>query len=129
MLFPCLIWSETGRRVVLDDGVDVGLLPAVRAARCSTGWGVGGWQGSSRRASTRWCGAVGAFGGDGTALYQWVDGKASGGGAGSSPALWGMSLGCKKMKLGGSMSCRESRWCSRRTESGPGVVWVADDGG
>jgi hypothetical protein len=32
MLSPCLIWSETGRRVVLDGGVDVGFLPAVMAA-------------------------------------------------------------------------------------------------
>jgi hypothetical protein len=32
MLSPCLIWSETGRRVVLDGGVNVGLLPATMAA-------------------------------------------------------------------------------------------------
>jgi hypothetical protein len=32
MLFPCLIWSEIGRRVVLDGGVDVGFLPAAMAA-------------------------------------------------------------------------------------------------
>jgi hypothetical protein len=32
MLSPCLIWSETGRRVVLDGGVDVGFLPAAMAA-------------------------------------------------------------------------------------------------
>jgi hypothetical protein len=32
MLSPCLIWSETGRRVVLDGGVNVGLLPAAMAA-------------------------------------------------------------------------------------------------
>jgi hypothetical protein len=31
MLFPGSIWSETGRRVVLDDGVDVGFLPAAMA--------------------------------------------------------------------------------------------------
>jgi hypothetical protein len=31
MLFPCLIWSETGRKVVLDGGVDVGFLPAAMA--------------------------------------------------------------------------------------------------
>jgi hypothetical protein len=50
----------------------------------------------------------------------WISGstaKPSGGGARSSPALWGTTLGCKKMKLGGSMSCRESRWCSRSTGS------------
>jgi hypothetical protein len=32
MLSPCLIWSETKRRVVLDGGVDVGFLPAVMVA-------------------------------------------------------------------------------------------------
>jgi hypothetical protein len=32
MLFPYSIWSETGRRVVLDGGVGVGFLPAVMAA-------------------------------------------------------------------------------------------------
>jgi hypothetical protein len=32
MLSPCLIWSETGRRVVLDGGVDVGLLLAAMVA-------------------------------------------------------------------------------------------------
>jgi hypothetical protein len=32
MLFPYSIWSETGRRVVLDGGVDVGFLPAAMAA-------------------------------------------------------------------------------------------------
>jgi hypothetical protein len=62
-------------------------LPAAMAARRSASWDVGGWRGSSRGASIRWCGAVGAFGGDGTALYRRVDGNPSGGGAGSSPAL------------------------------------------
>jgi hypothetical protein len=32
MLFPYSIWSETGRRVVLDGRVDVGFLPAAMAA-------------------------------------------------------------------------------------------------
>jgi hypothetical protein len=32
MLFPCSNWSETGRRVVLNGGVDVGFLPAAMAA-------------------------------------------------------------------------------------------------
>jgi hypothetical protein len=32
MLSPCLIWSETERRVVLDGGVDVGFIPAAMAA-------------------------------------------------------------------------------------------------
>jgi hypothetical protein len=32
MLSPCLIWSEIGRRVVLDGGMGVGFLPAVMAA-------------------------------------------------------------------------------------------------
>jgi hypothetical protein len=31
MPFPCSIWSETGRRVVLDGGVDVRFLPAAMA--------------------------------------------------------------------------------------------------
>jgi hypothetical protein len=32
MLSLCIIWSETGRRVVLDGGVGVGFLPTVMAA-------------------------------------------------------------------------------------------------
>jgi hypothetical protein len=32
MLSPCLIRSETGRRVVLDGGVGVGFLPVAMAA-------------------------------------------------------------------------------------------------
>jgi protein-L-isoaspartate O-methyltransferase len=32
MLSPCLIWLETGQRVVLDGGVGVGFLPAAMAA-------------------------------------------------------------------------------------------------
>jgi hypothetical protein len=32
MLSPCSIWSETGQRVVIDGGVDLGLLPVVMAA-------------------------------------------------------------------------------------------------
>jgi hypothetical protein len=32
MLFPYSIWSKTGRRVVLDGGVDVGFLPTAMAA-------------------------------------------------------------------------------------------------
>jgi hypothetical protein len=32
MLFPYSIWSETGRRVVLDGRVDFGFLPAAMAA-------------------------------------------------------------------------------------------------
>jgi hypothetical protein len=41
----------------------------------------------------------------------------------SSSALRGTSLGSKKTELGGSMSCRESQWCSRSTrlELGGGV--------
>jgi hypothetical protein len=31
MLFPCLIWSETGQRAVIDSGVDLRLLPAAMA--------------------------------------------------------------------------------------------------
>jgi hypothetical protein len=36
----------------------------------------------------------------------------------SSPVLRGTSLGCEKTELGVSMSCRESRWCSKSTGSG-----------
>jgi hypothetical protein len=32
MLSPCSIWSETGQRVVIDGGVNLGLLPAAMAA-------------------------------------------------------------------------------------------------
>jgi hypothetical protein len=42
MRFPYPIWSETGRKVVVDGEVDLGLSPAVMAARCSASWGVGG---------------------------------------------------------------------------------------
>jgi hypothetical protein len=65
----------------------LGSLPAVMAARRSASWGVGGWRGSSREASTRWCGAVGAIGRGGEALYRWVDGRPSDDGARSSSAL------------------------------------------
>jgi hypothetical protein len=47
MLSPCLIWSEIGRRVVLDGGVDVGLLPAARVARCSVGGAMEGSEGGA----------------------------------------------------------------------------------
>jgi hypothetical protein len=43
MLIPYPIWSEMGQKVVVDGEVDFGLLPAVIVARCSTGWGDGGW--------------------------------------------------------------------------------------
>jgi hypothetical protein len=32
LLFPCLIWLETGQRAVIDGGVDLGLLPAAMAS-------------------------------------------------------------------------------------------------
>jgi hypothetical protein len=32
MLSPCSIWSETGQRVVIDGGVNLGLSPAAMAA-------------------------------------------------------------------------------------------------
>jgi hypothetical protein len=31
MLSPCSIWTETGQRVVIDGGVDLGFLPAAMA--------------------------------------------------------------------------------------------------
>jgi hypothetical protein len=37
-----------------------------------------------------------------------------------SPALRGMMLGCRKAKLDGSVSCRESRRCSRSAGLGMG---------
>jgi hypothetical protein len=46
------------------------------ATQRSAGWDAGGWWGSSRGASTGWCGAAGALGQDEEALYQWVDGEA-----------------------------------------------------
>jgi hypothetical protein len=46
MLFPCLIWSKTDQRVVIDGGVDLGLLPVAMAAGVlqagATEGGVGG---------------------------------------------------------------------------------------
>jgi hypothetical protein len=39
MLSPCLIWSETRQKIVVDGEVGVGLLLAAMAARCSVGWG------------------------------------------------------------------------------------------
>jgi hypothetical protein len=49
-----------------------------------------------------------------------VDGGAERAANWSSPALRGTTLRCEKTELGGSMSCRESRWCSRSTGSGSG---------
>jgi hypothetical protein len=51
------------------------------------------------------------------AAVRAVDGEAEPAANWSSPVLRGTTLGCKKTKLGGSMSCRESRWCSRSTGS------------
>jgi hypothetical protein len=52
-----------------------------------------------------------------------VDGEADRAAHWSSPALGKTALGCKKTKLGRSVSCRESWWGSRSTgpESGGGV--------
>jgi hypothetical protein len=50
--------------------------PAAMATQRSAGWDAGGWRGSSRGASTGWCGAAGALGWGDEALYQWVDGEA-----------------------------------------------------
>jgi hypothetical protein len=97
-------WSSTVGRL--------GFLPALMAARRSASWDAGGWWGSSRGASTDWCGAVGAFGWGETALYRRVNRRPSGGGAGSSPALWGMMVGCGEMKLEGLGSTSESLRCS-----------------
>jgi hypothetical protein len=41
MLFLYPIWSEAGRKVVVDGEVDFGLSPAAMAAWCSAGWGSG----------------------------------------------------------------------------------------
>jgi hypothetical protein len=54
------------------------------------------------------------------AAVRAVDGEAERAANWSSSALRGTTLGCKKMKLDGSMSYRESRWCSRSTGSGSG---------
>jgi hypothetical protein len=40
--FPYPIWSETGRKGVVDGEVDLGLSPAAMAAWCSASWGVEG---------------------------------------------------------------------------------------
>jgi hypothetical protein len=87
----------------------LGFLPAAMAARRSASWDAGGWRGSSRGASTCWCGAVDAFGGDGEVLYRRVDGRPNGGGVGSSPTLWGMVLRCEKPKLARLRSSSGSR--------------------
>jgi hypothetical protein len=42
MRFQYPIWSEMGRKGVVDGEVDLGLSPAAMAARRSAGWGVGG---------------------------------------------------------------------------------------
>jgi hypothetical protein len=119
----CFSRAQFGRRRVRRWRSTVGrlgFLPAAMAAWRSVSWDAGGWRGSSRGASIDWCGAVGAFGGGGTAMCWRVDRRPSGGRAGSSPVLWGTALRCEKTELGGSMSCRESRWCSRSTGSGSG---------
>jgi hypothetical protein len=77
-------------------------------AQRSASWDAGEWRGSSRGASTGWCGAVGALGGSETALYRRVDGRPSGSGARSSPTLWGMMVERGEMKLEGLGSTSES---------------------
>jgi hypothetical protein len=88
--------------------------------RRSASWNAGGWRGSSRGASTRWCGAVDAFGRDGEVLDRRVDGRLNGGGAGSSPMLWGMVLRSEKPKLAELRSTNGSRQCSGSTGLEPG---------
>jgi hypothetical protein len=105
-------WSSTVGRL--------GFLPAAMAARRSASWDAGGWRGSSRGASIDWCGAVGAFGGGETALYRRVDRRPSGGGAGSSPALWGMMVGHGEMKLEGLGSTSELLRCASSARLGFG---------
>jgi hypothetical protein len=119
----CFPHAQFGRRRVRRWRSTVGrlgFLPAAMAAWHSASWDARGWRGSSRGASTDWYGAVGAFGGGGTALCRRVDRRPSGGGAGSSPALWETTFGSEKTELGGSMSYRESWWCSRSIGSGSG---------
>jgi hypothetical protein len=48
MLLPYSIWSETGRRVVHDGGVDVGFLPAVMAAGVLRARATEGGEGGAR---------------------------------------------------------------------------------
>jgi hypothetical protein len=71
------------------------------AAWRSAGWDAGGRRESSQGASIGRCGAVGAFGGGETALYRRVDGRPSGSGAWSSPALQKMRFECVSTKLDG----------------------------
>jgi hypothetical protein len=47
-LFPYSIWSETGRRVVLDGRVDVGFLPAAMAAGVLRARATEGGEGGAR---------------------------------------------------------------------------------
>jgi hypothetical protein len=42
MRFQYLIWSEMGRKGVVDGEVHLGLSPAAMAARRSAGWAIGG---------------------------------------------------------------------------------------
>jgi hypothetical protein len=53
-------------------------------------------------------------------LYRRFNGRPSGGGAWSSPALRGMVLGCGKTKLEGLRSTSGSQWSSGCTGSGFG---------
>jgi hypothetical protein len=107
----------------------LGFLLAAMAVQRPASWDAGGWWGSSRGASTDWCGAVGAFSGGEMALYRRVDRRPSGGGAGSSPALSGMMVGRGEMKLEGLGSTSESLWCSSSAGLGFRGNEDVDDGG
>jgi hypothetical protein len=62
-----------------------------------------------------WCSRLGLRG-----SVASVDGEAERRRSLSSPALRGTMLGCGRAKLDGSVSYRESRWCSRSATLGMG---------
>jgi hypothetical protein len=109
ILFPYLIWLETERRVMFDDGVDVGCLPAVMAtgvprARVTEG-GEGGAESLPEDAVVLMVSLVGV---------EWLctgwsaEDRAAAEERGSSE-LRGMVLGCRKPKLAGLRSTSGSR--------------------
>jgi hypothetical protein len=74
------------------------------------GWGVSADDGDAVCARDRGWGVV----------VRAADGEAERAVDRSSPVLLETTLRCKKMELGGSMSCRESRWCSKSVGWGSG---------
>jgi hypothetical protein len=100
----------------------LGFLPAAMAAQRSAGWDARGWRGSSRGASTGWCGAAGALGRGEGALYRRVDGEAE---PAAKEGRWRASVEWSDEGFAPGWSRGA---LMRRVEASSGVDWKAGRG-